>query len=113
VVVRQYYEAIAAGDMKAAAALQTANARQAHVGLQGPPSISIKRLEIGPFDAVIADGTRPDHLKAYAEIRETYVTYDLLKDLPAERAGRIGRFVIVARETSTSPWRIDSEGTGP
>jgi hypothetical protein len=41
------------------------------------------------------------------------VTYDLLRDLPAEGAGRIGRFVIVARETSTSPWRIDSEGTGP
>jgi hypothetical protein len=66
-----------------------------------------------PFEVVAADGTRPDYLKSYAEVREAYVSYDLLKATPFEDAGRTGRFIIVVRETPTSPWRVDATGTGP
>lgn len=49
----------------------------------------------------------------YYAVRETSVDYGQRNGSETDNAGQQTRFVIVAKETATSPWRVEAVGSGP
>ncbi|TLN26315.1 DUF4829 domain-containing protein [bacterium] len=113
--VEAYFEAWATGDRERMDGLVTAHAREEglYSGDGDLPRIDISDIEIRDFQPIAVDASHPSHMRDYAETREGRVYFDVLEATPGEDAGRWCRFVIVARESPSSPWRIESYGTGP
>jgi hypothetical protein len=109
--IRDFYDAVAAGDTERIRELSTANTAQDHLALP------LRRISTANFKVVgwlpsDIEG-RNSYFKTYAEVRDAEVEYDLLEDSPAERKGRVTYFVTIVKETPDSPWRIDEIGCGP
>ena len=109
--IRDFYDAVAAGDTGRMRELSTARTVQGHLVLP-LRHISTANFKVKGWLPTDIEGRSPI-LKTYAEVRMAEVEYDLLEDSPAERKGRVTYFVTVVKETPTSPWRIDEIGCGP
>ena len=109
-MIRDFYDAVAAGDTEVIRKLSSSSRREEHVA-RTQQHISTAHFRVKCWLPTSAEG-RSQYFKTYAEMREAEVEYDLLEDLPAELKGRVSAFVTVVRETPTSPWRIDEIGTG-
>jgi hypothetical protein len=57
--------------------------------------------------------SRPERYLGYFAVRTGTVEYTQLNDSMTSSAGPQLRFVIVVKETSSSPWRLEEIGTGP
>ena len=110
-MIRDFYDAVAAGDTGRIRELSTANTVQDHLALplRRISTANFKVLGWLPSDI---EG-RNSYFKTCAEVRDAKVEYDLLEDSPAERKGRVTYFVTIVKETPDSPWRIDEIGCGP
>jgi hypothetical protein len=109
--IRDFYDAVAAGDTGRIRELSTANTVQDHLALP-LRRISTANFKVKGWLPSDIEG-RNSYFKTYAEVRDAEVEYDLLEDSPAERKGRVTYFVTIVRETPSSPWRIDEIGCGP
>lgn len=105
-IVRDFVQARDSGEVVKANSMLTAYAREHWPVSATAPVPGIESLTVSESRPVSMEGVAYDHWKAYAQVRVVTATYRTPDTVDTKNI-QSSEPVIVVRESSSSPWRIE------